>query len=387
MAQNTFLQDSDTDEPVPTRKRSAPSLAQNSSSSAATKRGRLAQPVPARNHADARSSRSDADDDGDDDRSDDAVLPEFRSGYDQDRVVPLAECPIPKPSFDGAYMWFQTTQVNHMWTILSCLRALLSVAEIKFTETGIRMNAVDNTHVCMVSLHITNDTLEEGIYECNHNYCVAVDIDEWAKRLKMGKGDEYMTMSLDGPDPDSLDIKFALRQRMGRMPLSLNTPLDDRFNIPPLVYRNQVDMLSAEFKEAIGHFKSDSDIQRVTFIKTRSVFTISVRTLKGPIEYSWGAQERDTIRFRDTDDNETTLRATFILSKVINATKVTKATKWVNINMPEPPSDGASNGLPLKISYTLAALGDISFYVAPTVDDDDEPPPAATAAPVTTTAN
>lgn len=294
--------------------------------------------------------------------------PSKRTGDSTPRATTIRNCPIQPPKIKGPHMWFQTTQVEHLYTITQCLRSLLTNTEIVFSPHGMRIANPDPTHICFVDLRITVDTLEEGIYICNHDYRIAVDMDEFGNHMKMAKRDEFLVYELRGADPDYLHLRTFQDTRIGNQAIRLNNPEEDHSVIPPLQYRNQISMLSNEFKDVINLFKTDSTIKHVTLEKTPLKFSIKAENMRGTFCYDYYADEDETVRIQnDPDDKDAVLSGKFSLNKLINFARVTKATKYVNINLPELTEDGETTK-PLRIKYDLAALGDITFLLAPYVD-------------------
>jgi hypothetical protein len=318
----------------------------------------------------------------DDERSEDNVMAEFRNGPRLDTLVN----PIPKPDFGKEnHMWFQTTQVSHMSTLLKCLSLLLTDANIIFAPGGWRITAMNSKKSALISWRCTDQTLEDGLYECNFNYRIRVPIDELAYRIKMCRRSEMMTLELRGDNPSELGLMFSRGPgRVTKMKLRLLTPDDIHIDTPPLTYHTQVDLPADELREVLGGVKSDSLIQDVTFTKSQRQFSILVSTVNGPIETVFkpdnspdsvrfmiaGNDDRDTmIEEADSASVGTVYRSTLSLEEIISFSEVTRASKWVQINMPE--NDGPTP-LPLKMEYSIAALGKISFLLAPKVDDDED---------------
>lgn len=269
-------------------------------------------------------------------------------------------------------MWFQTTQVEHMYTITQCLRTLLTNTEIVFSPHGMRIANPDPTHICFVDLRITVDTLEEGIYICNHDYRIAMDMDEFGNLMKMAKCDEFLVYELRGPDPDYMQMRTFQDTRIGNHGIRLNDVDESHSVIPSLSYNNQVIMLSSEFKHAINLFKTDSTIKHITLEKTSTRFSIKAKNMRSTFCYDYYADVDETVRIQnDPDDLDAVLSGKFSLNKLINFARVTKATKYVSINLPEMCDDGETTK-PLRIKYDLAALGDITFLLAPYVDEETD---------------
>lgn len=342
----------------------------------APKKPRAAGPPPSRSSylSDDDSGKSDSDDDSDN------VLNEFRGGPLSTEV---AVCMIPKPDFgDEHHMWFQTTQVAHMATLFKCLSKLLTSAHIIFAPEGWRLTATNSKKTALISLRVTEQTMAEGLYECNYNYRVCVPIDELAYRLRMRRRAEVMTMELRGKRPKDIRLVFSSGRRVTEMILHLRQPDTVHIRVPELTYHTQVDLPADEFREVVNSVKSDTLITDVTFTKHPRKFTVTVKTMHGPIHTHFLPENSpDSVRFlraagtagelvEEAEGEEgggTVYKSTLALAEIVGFSEVTRASKWVCINMPEEQ-------VPLRMSYAIAALGDIAFYLAPKVDGEEDAP-------------
>lgn len=314
--------------------------------------------------------------DDDEEHSDDMILAEFRGGPQVSHLT------IPKPDFgDEKHMWFMTTQVSHMATLFKTLSNFFSKANVVFGNKGWRIAAVNSLNNAFISLRITEQTMAAGLYECNTNYRIRIPVDELAQRLRMCRRAEVMCMELRGDNPKTLHLQFSQENRITEMDLMLCTPDDQDFEPPTVVYHSQVDLPADQLREVVNSYKADNMIRNITFTKSPNKFTVTVNPAAGSISTHFAPSGDESVRFmKRTGDNDAfeftnegeseTTSGTFNLKQIIDFSGVTKASKWVRINMPEKTPVET----PLRMSYSLAALGEISFLLAgEIVDNDDEP--------------
>ena len=325
-------------------------------------------------------------DSGDEEDSDEGIIEQFKEGGALALVVQNAQSLLEVPDFgQEQHMCFQTTQVAHMATLFKCLSNLLTRAEIIFHESGWRIVAKNSNKTAIVYLRVSEQTLAGGTYECNSQYRISVPLDDISHRMKIGRKADVMCFYLSGENPDKLFMKFSTSGRITEADLILCDPETEHPVIPPVVYYNQVDLPAAAFKEIVNEVKSDSGIHEITFIKYRHKFVIQVGADQGPIRFKFGAENtEDSAKFFSGNDEglqevketaqegeEKPLKSTFSLQEIINFTAISKTSKWVSLNMPEPDENGQITKA-LKISYTIAALAKISFYLVSKDEDDDE---------------
>lgn len=333
---------------------------------------------------DAGASSNGGDDSDDDDAATAANDAEFHKFRDNMRMlVPATSTDIGTvPQFgDKQHMFFRTTQVAHMATIFKCLSKVLSSSvEIIFFPTGWRITAVNSKKTSLVDLRITEHTLDEGIYDCNETYRVCLPLEELAGRFHMCRRYHVVTLDIvcDPSHVDAVNMSFRSGNKRADMPLRTLENYDDTREVPSMVYHNQVDLPADEFKEVVNAVKADTLISNIKFTKRRNEFVITVESSEGPISVSFVPDNSpDSAHF--FDDNDPTkpsecLEASFSLHEIIAFTSISKASKWVRLNMPETHvnEDGSHVTLPLKVGYSLAALGEVSFFLAPRIPDENE---------------
>lgn len=65
---------------------------------------------------------------------------------------------------------------------------------------------MDNSHVALVSLELTNDAFEEG-YRCDRDMSLGMNLTSLHKILKTASGDDELLIQAN-EDQDSLTLKF-----------------------------------------------------------------------------------------------------------------------------------------------------------------------------------
>lgn len=339
--------------------------------------------LPPRSAKKQRRSNDDSSDDESSDEDDEVLLTSFSNTR---ALVPVAQV-LTIPTFAGKHMWFQTTQVAHMATLFKTLEKMMDAAEIVFHPEGWRIIALNGKRTGLISLRVTEHTLDEGIYECDTMYRVFVSMQDLSFHLRMFRRYHAMSICIEGQEHDVDEIRLRFTQgteQDAEARMKCREPEIDQIRCPPITYFNQVDLPADAFKEVINSFKNDNMITEVTFKKTADRFTISVMRDRLPISVSFkpDISSPDAPRFfsaKTNADGQTVLTqqdtanpvaasehdkaersATFHMSEIVAITTITKASKWVSLNMPEPHQNIKK---PLKITYSIAALGELSFYL------------------------
>ena len=92
-----------------------------------------------------------------------------------------------------------------MWLIES-IKELVSDINLDITGTGISLQAMDSSHVALVTMNLSSDGFEE--YRCDKNsLTLGISIANLSKIMKCGGNEDSITLSAED-DPSSLNIRF-----------------------------------------------------------------------------------------------------------------------------------------------------------------------------------
>ncbi len=268
---------------------------------------------------------------------------------------------------------FVTTQTQNLSILATCLASIFDQVRIVIDEDGIVGTSMDSSHTTAARWVFRKMEMVEGILFPPSEQCeIEVDIAELSTLLQACAKADKACISLDNDaDPESLFIESTQDLREGNFRLSLMIP-DQIGEIPPITYYNRVTFPSDEFN-SIMHtkhsFNVDTRSRRVQFHLTSEYFSITFKSGNNNMEFKMLFDENS-----DPVINENICTPmTFKLSTILNITRITKATKFVTITMPErrdpDETEGDSTLKPMCISYQLAAMGTLSFFVAPYTED------------------
>jgi len=90
--------------------------------------------------------------------------------------------------------------------LIDIIKDLVTDVNFDISETGISLQALDSSHVSLVSLNLSAEGFEE--YRCDKSMTLGVSIANLSKIMKCGTNDESITLSTEEEEPSSLNIKF-----------------------------------------------------------------------------------------------------------------------------------------------------------------------------------
>ena len=89
--------------------------------------------------------------------------------------------------------------------LIESIKDLVTDINLDITSTGISLQAMDSSHVALVTLNLSSDGFEE--YRCDKQMTLGVSVTNLSKIMKCGGNDDSITLSAE-EDPSNLHIKF-----------------------------------------------------------------------------------------------------------------------------------------------------------------------------------
>jgi len=89
--------------------------------------------------------------------------------------------------------------------IIEAIKELVTDANFDCNDSGIALQAMDNSHVALVALLLRANAFEP--YRCDRNLSLGISIANFAKLLKCGANDDTITIEAD-ENGDSLNLTF-----------------------------------------------------------------------------------------------------------------------------------------------------------------------------------
>jgi len=245
--------------------------------------------------------------------------------------------------------------------IIAAISDLVKDANFDCREEGMSVQAMDSSHVSLVSLLLRADGFEG--WTCQEAFKLGVQLEHMMKLLKCMHTKDSVELNYK-ENSDELDFIFKSQneERVSHFSLKLMEIEQDHLGIPNTDYQTCVSMPSSEFMRICRDLASFGD-------------TLTVRVTKEDISFSaMGEIGNGVMSLRNstaTDEEEP--EATVIVSKeeisqafalryLQNFTKATPLSNVVTLRM--------SPDVPLLVEYKIDDLGYIRYYLAPKIDED-----------------
>lgn len=291
--------------------------------------------------------------------------------------APPTLAPLVVPA--GPHMRLRTTAVKQFNIVIGTLAPnILTEAIVVFNENGMYLSGLDDAKTVMVDWRVLVSSME-GRYSCNHNYRVRVDMEQFVENIKNNKSMEVLELALDGELPEDIVATFSSEDmsRQIRMRLMQDDGEDEVIQVDRLQYQHSLSMRSQRFRNSISSI--NKNIPHVRF-----TYKVDHRNKETPRQlniYSHTQLAHCTTSFKlppppPSDDqqqppltaaDDVELEYWFSLQRIERFVRVTNATTFVQI-FPADMREGQPKK-PMRISYEVAALGVLSFYVGNVIAD------------------
>ncbi|ODN77795.1 proliferating cell nuclear antigen (pcna) [Cryptococcus amylolentus CBS 6039] len=191
--------------------------------------------------------------------------------------------------------------------LLDAIKELVTDGNLDCSDEGIALQAMDNSHIALVSLKLEPQGFEE--YRCDRNMPLGVNLASLTKILKCAKDQDVVTLKAsDDADALSLIFESPKEDRVGEYEMKLMDIDQEHLGIPDTEYDATVSMSSAEFARicrdltVLGEsVKIDCSKEGVTFSSDGEIGKGSVHLKQTAGQVKKQAKDEDDDEERDVD--------------------------------------------------------------------------------------
>ncbi|EPX71071.1 PCNA [Schizosaccharomyces osmophilus] len=245
--------------------------------------------------------------------------------------------------------------------LLDAIKELVTDANFDCNDNGISLQAMDSSHVALVSMLIKSDGFEP--YRCDRNIALGINLNALSKVLRCAQNEDLVTLKAEDT-PETLNMVFESEKndRISDYAVKLMDIDQEHLGIPDIEYDATVTMPAAEFQRIIRDLLTLSDSVRIHASKEGVRFSC-----KGDI----GAGSTTLKQHTDLADNDQSIEVSltqavslgFSLKYLAQFTKATPLANRVTLCM--------SSEVPLLVEYQMES-GYLRFYLAPKIGDEEE---------------
>ncbi|KAJ0764428.1 putative proliferating cell nuclear antigen, PCNA [Helianthus annuus] len=246
--------------------------------------------------------------------------------------------------------------------VMESIKDLVNDANFDCSATGFSLQAMDSSHVALVSLLLRSEGFEH--YRCDRNLSMGMNLGNMAKMLRCAGNDDIVTIKADdGGDCVTFMFESPNQDKIADFEMKLMDIDSEHLGIPEAEYEAIVRMPSSEFARICKDLSSIGDTVVISVTKEGVKFStkgdIGTANIVCRQNTSVDKPEEATII-----EMQTPVSLTFALRYMNSFTKATPLASQVTVSL--------SSELPIVVEYKIAEMGYLRFYLAPKIEEDEE---------------
>ncbi|KAL4575038.1 hypothetical protein LXL04_021878 [Taraxacum kok-saghyz] len=246
--------------------------------------------------------------------------------------------------------------------VMESIKDLVNDANFDCSAAGFSLQAMDSSHVALVSLLLRSEGFEH--YRCDRNLSMGMNLGNMAKMLRCAGNDDIVTIKADdGGDCVTFMFESPNQDKIADFEMKLMDIDSEHLGIPEAEYEAIVRMPSSEFARICKDLSTIGDTVVISVTKEGVKFStrgdIGTANIVCRQNTSVDKPEEATII-----EMETPVSLTFALRYMNSFTKATPLASQVTVSL--------SSELPVVVEYKIAEMGYLRFYLAPKIEEDEE---------------
>lgn len=251
----------------------------------------------------------------------------------------------------------KTIQASTFKQVVDALKEILMDVNLEIDETGIKIVAMDNTHIVLIHLKLEADKFEH--YYCERKTYVGINMLRLHALIKTITNNDILTLYIAKDDPNSLGITIDNNDKKFKTNYKLSVLDIDVLNIqiPPVDFHTIITMPSSYLQKIIRDMHNLAE-----YIEFRNIGDKLILSCKGDFctqETIMGTEKSQSITIKKNNCDESEheiIQGIFSLKYLSIFTKCTNLSNSVEIYL--------KNSYPIILRYTIASLGEIKLCLA-----------------------
>lgn len=138
-------------------------------------------------------------------------------------------------------------QANLLKKVVDAIKDLVQDCNFDCNDSGIALQAMDNSHVALVSMMLKSESFSP--FRCDRNIALGINLTSLTKVLRCAQNEDILTLKAeDAPDVVNLVFESAESDRLSEYDIKLMDIDQEHLGIPETDYAATITMPSAEFQ-------------------------------------------------------------------------------------------------------------------------------------------
>ncbi|KAK5990878.1 Proliferating cell nuclear antigen [Cladobotryum mycophilum] len=246
--------------------------------------------------------------------------------------------------------------------LIDAIKDLVQDCNFDCNDSGIALQAMDNSHVALVSMLLKAEGFAP--YRCDRNIALGVNLTSLTKVLRAAGDKDVVTLKAeDAPDVLNLLFESPEHDRVSEYDLKLMDIDQEHLGIPETEYAATITMPAAEFRRICTDLAAMSESVGIEASKDGVKFSCNGDIGNGSVTLRSHTSVEDTSNSIQIALTEP-VSLTFSLKYLVNFCKAAALSSQVKICL--------SSEVPLLVEYLVDTSNSyLRFYLAPKIGDDD----------------
>jgi proliferating cell nuclear antigen len=252
----------------------------------------------------------------------------------------------------------RTVQSSAFKTLIEAAKELLTDTCIEFDENGMKIVAMDTSHIVLVHLKLEASKFE--YYQCRSKIVLGVNMINFYKLIKTLNSNDTLTLFVDEINQNHLGIKCENVEKNSKTTFKLNLlDLDNpKITVNPAEFNSVITLPSTDFQKICRDCHNISDMVEIKNINNQLIFTC-----KGDFcSQETILSDHDGVNTITTKKHGDIVQGLFSLKYLVLFTKCTNLCNTVELYL--------KNDYPIIVKFAVASLGELKLCLSPVVNDD-----------------
>jgi proliferating cell nuclear antigen len=258
----------------------------------------------------------------------------------------------------------KTIQASTIKLVIDAMKEILMDVNLEFDDTGMKIIALDNTHIVLIHLKLEAEKFER--YYCEKKLYVGINMLKFHMLIKTITNSDILSLFILKSDPNILGITIENSERNVKTTYRLSMLDIDVVNvdIPPQDFNTIITMPSSYLQKIIRDMHNLAE-----FIEIKNENDKLILSCQGEFccqETILGTEKSQNINMRKNNDMVTegtkeVIQGVFSLKYLSIFTKCTNLSSSVEIYL--------KNAYPIILQYSIASMGTVRLCLAQKNED------------------
>lgn len=263
---------------------------------------------------------------------------------------------------DDYLLNIKTVQASTIKLVIDAMKEILMDVNLEFDDTGMKIIALDNTHIVLIHLKLEADKFEK--YFCEKKLYVGINMLKFHMLIKTITNSDILSLFILKSDPNILGITIENGERNVKTTYKLSMLDIDVVNvdIPPQDFNTIITMPSAYLQKIIRDMHNLAEYMEIKNINDKLILNCQGEFCCQ--ETVLGTEKSQNINMKKNNENvKEIVQGVFSLKYLSIFTKCTNLCSTVEIYL--------KNSYPIILQYSIASMGTVRLCLAPKNDDLD----------------